>query len=213
MKWLAALLGLGLLIGAGMWLFGGGRYDGPFVNDPPAATGPWVAFGDSLTEGYGASREESYPAFFTKQTGIAVKNFGVSGDTTQDGLNRVEDALKLKPRVVLLCLGGNDTLRQVPRETTFANLEKLIDRFHRAGSFVVLIGVRSASLLRDKNDEWFEKLAEKKKVLLLDDILDGVMLNPELKSDQLHPNAKGYEKIARRFAAELAPYLARLRGI
>lgn len=213
MKWLAALLGLGLLIGAGMWLFGGGRYDGPFVNDPPTATGPWVAFGDSLTEGYGASREESYPAFFSKLTGIPVKNFGVSGDTTQDGLNRVEEATKLKPRVVLLCLGGNDTLRQVPRETTFANLEKLIDRFHREGSFVVLIGVRSASLLRDKNDEWFEKLAEKKQVLMLDDILEGVMLNPELKSDQLHPNAKGYEKIAQRFATELGPYLARLRGI
>lgn len=212
MKFLAALLGLGLLTGAALWLFGGGRYNGPFVNDPPATTGPWVAFGDSLTEGYGASREESYPAFFTRQTGIEVKNFGVSGDTTQDGLNRVEEAAKLKPRVVLLCLGGNDTLRQVPRETTFSNLEQLIDRFHREGSFVVLIAVRSASLLRDKNDEWFEKLAEKKQVLLLDDILDGVMFNRELMSDQLHPNAKGYEKIARRFTEELGPFLARLRG-
>lgn len=213
MKGWGALAGAGLLAGLLFWLFGGGRYDGPFVNDPPTPMGPWVAFGDSLTEGYGAGRDEAYPVVFSRLTGIPVKNFGVSGDTTQDGLNRVEEVAKLKPRVVLLCLGGNDTLRQIPRETTFANLEKLIDRFHREGSFVVLIGVRSASLLRDKNDEWFEKLAERKKVLLLDDILDGVMFNRALMSDQLHPNAKGYAQIAERFAAELGPLLPRLRGM
>jgi acyl-CoA thioesterase-1 len=213
MKWLVALVGASLLAGLIVWLFGGGRYDGPYINDPPTPTGPWVAFGDSLTEGYGAGRDEAYPAVFSRLTGIPVKNLGVSGDTSQDGLNRVEEAAKLMPRVVLLCLGGNDTLRQIPRETTFANLEKLIDRFHREGSFVVLIGVRSASLLRDKNDEWFEKLAERKKVLLLDDILDGVMFNRALMSDQLHPNAKGYAQIAERFAAELGPLLSRLRGI
>lgn len=211
MKWLAALAAAALLVGAALWLFGGGS-PGTFVNDPPTATGPWIAFGDSLTEGYGAAREESYPAVFSKLTGIAVKNLGISGETTQDGLGRVDDAANLKPRVVLLCLGGNDTLRQIPRETTFANLEKLIDRFHREGSFVVLIGVRSASLLRDKNDEWFETLAKRKQVLLLEDILDGVMFHPDLMSDQLHPNAAGYAKIAQRFATELGPYLPRLRG-
>jgi acyl-CoA thioesterase-1 len=212
MKWLFVLVGGGLLIGGILWLTGDGRYPGPFVNDPPSATGPWVAFGDSLTEGYGASREEAYPAVFSRLTGIPVKNFGLSGDTTQDGLNRVEEAARLKPRVVLLCLGGNDTLRQMPRETSFENLGKLIDRFHREGSFVVLIGVRSASLLRDKNDEWFAGLARRKKVLLLDDILAGVMFNRELMSDQLHPNAKGYAQIAARFVEELQPLMARLRG-
>ena len=211
MKWIVAMVGVGAFVGALLWLTGGN--DGPFANDPPTATGPWVAFGDSLTEGFGASREESYPAAFSKLTGIKVVNHGVSGDTTQDGLNRVEQSAAMKPRVVLLCLGGNDTLRQIPRETTFANLEKLIDRFHHEGSFVVLIGVRSASLLRDKNDDWFEELAERKQVLLLEDILDGVMFNRALMSDQLHPNAKGYARIAERFAMELEPYLPRLKGL
>ncbi len=199
-----------LLTGAGCWFFGDSG-PGELRNHPPTAAGPWIAFGDSLTEGLGAERGEDYPAVFSKLTGIKIQNLGISGNTTQDGLARVEEAVKLKPRVVLLCLGGNDTLRQIPRDLTFENLGKLIDRFHSGGSFVVLIGVQSASLLRDKNHEHFETLAEQKQVLFLENILDGVLFHRELMSDQLHPNAKGYEKIARRFAEELAPYLPQLR--
>lgn len=196
--------------GAGCWFFGG---SGPkeLANYPPTATGEWIAFGDSLTEGYGAARGEDYPSVLTRLTGIKVKNLGISGNTTQNGLGRLEDAAKLKPKVVLLCLGGNDTLRQIPAEVTFSNLGKMIDRFHRAGSFVVLIGVQSASLLRDKNEKHFEKLAAEKKVLFLENILDGIIFNRELMSDRIHPNAAGYEKIAQRFAEELAEYLPVLR--
>jgi len=193
------------------WKFFGGSGPGDLRNFPPTATGPWVAFGDSLTEGYGASRGEAYPAVFAKLTGIEVKNHGVSGNTSQDGLARLEEIAKLKPKVVLLCLGGNDTLRQIPRESTFANLEKIVDRFLREGSFVVLIGIQSASLLRDKNEKHFEELAERKKLLFLENILDGVIFNRELMSDQIHPNAQGYEKIAKRFSEELGPYLTALR--
>lgn len=204
------IIGLLLLTVLG-WSFFGGSGPGDLKNNPPTATGPWVAFGDSLTEGYGASRGESYPAVFSKLTGIEVKNHGVSGNTTQDGLSRLEAVAMLKPKVVLLCLGGNDTLRQIPREATFANLEKIVDRFHREGSFVVLIGIQSASLLRDKNEQHFEELAKRKQVLFLENILDGVIFNRELMSDQIHPNAQGYEKIAKRFAEELGPYLSTLR--
>ncbi len=204
------LLGILVLVFGG-WMFFGGSGPKSFRNFPPTATGAWVAFGDSLTEGYGASNGESYPAVFSKLTGIKVQNHGVSGNTTQDGLGRLDTVAKLKPKVVLLCLGGNDTLRQIPRETTFANLEKIIDRFHSAGSFVVLIGIQSASLLRDKNEKHFEELAERKQVLFLENILDGVIFNRELMSDQIHPNAQGYEKIAKRFAEELGPYLTALR--
>lgn len=205
-----AIFGLLLLLGLGWWLFGpSGPRD--LKNHPPTATGPWIAFGDSLTEGYGASRGEDYPSVFSKLTGIKVKNLGIAGNTTQDGLSRLEEAAQMKPRVVLLCLGGNDTLRQVPRETTFANLGKMIDRFHREGSFVVLIGVQSASLLRDKNDEHFEQLAEEKQVLLIENILKGVIFDRSLMSDRIHPNDKGYEKIAKRFVEELTPYLPQLK--
>jgi len=199
-----------LLTGGACWFLGD---DGPteLTNFPPTATGPWIAFGDSLTEGYGAGPGEDYPSVFSRLTGIKVRNLGVSGNTTHDGLARLEEAAALKPRVVLLCLGGNDTLRQIPAEVTFKNLATMIDRFHHEGSFVVLIGVPSASLLRDKYKKRFEQLAREKRVLLLENILDGVLFHRDLMSDRLHPNAAGYEKIARRFADELAEYLPQLR--
>lgn len=206
----AAIVCLVLLLGIGWWLLGG---SGPreLKNYPPTATGPWIAFGDSLTEGFGAARGEDYPAVFSRLTGMEVKNLGIAGNTTQDGRSRLEEAAKLKPRVVLLCLGGNDTLRQMAPETTFGNLGKMIDRFHREGSFVVLIGVQSASLLRDKNQDRFEQLAEEKQVLLIENILDGVIFDRSLMSDRIHPNDKGYEKIAQRFVEELTPHFAQLK--
>lgn len=202
---IAALL---LLTGIGCWFFGGFG-PGELVNYPPTATGPWIAFGDSLTAGSGADSGEDYPSVFSKLTGIKVQNLGIPGNTSQNGLARVEAAAKLKPKVVLLCLGGNDALQDIPHEVTSENLGKLIDRFHREGSFVILIGIQSG--LRNKNPEYFEELAREKKVLLLDNILGGILTNGALKADRLHPNAKGYEKIAQRFTLDLATYLPQLR--
>ncbi|MFT6619514.1 MAG: lysophospholipase L1-like esterase [Limisphaerales bacterium] len=195
-----------LLLLIGGWFFLWGSAPKEYRNLPPSNTGPWVCFGDSLTAGYGAERGRDYPTLFAQKLGTKVVNLGVSGDTTANGIGRIEAALKLKPRVVMLCLGGNDTLRQIPRVQTFVNLATMIDRFHAAGSFVVLIGVRSASILRDKNAEHFEKLAAEKKVFYIPNILDGVIFSPELMSDKIHPNSAGYEKIALRFEEELKPF-------
>ncbi|MBG86749.1 MAG: arylesterase [Verrucomicrobiales bacterium] len=194
-----------LLVLAGGWLFFWNSAPGEYRNLPPANTGPWVCFGDSLTEGYGAVRGKDYPSLFAQKLGTKVVNLGVSGNTTADGLARIDSAIKLKPRVVMLCLGGNDTLQQIPREQTFANLATMIDRFHRSGSFVVLVGVRSASILRDKNAEHFENLAKEKNVFYIPNILDGVFGQPALMSDKIHPNGDGYEKIAHRLEEELKP--------
>src|ERR1043165_3625858 len=85
------------------WPEGSWRYH----NLPPTATGPWVAFGDSLTEGYGASSSGGYPAELSKRLGIPIQNLGVAGETSEDGLKRIEAVEALQPRVVLLCFGGN----------------------------------------------------------------------------------------------------------
>lgn len=140
---------------------------------------------------------------------MKVHNLGIPGNTTADGLARVEQAVQLQPRVVLLCLGGNDTLRGVPAEQTFANLGTMIDRFQQGGSFVVLLGVRSAGL-SDKNAKRFERLAKSKGVPLVPNILDGVLFTPSLMADQIHPNDKGYAKIAERLEAALLPLLPKL---
>ncbi|NBV21625.1 MAG: arylesterase [Proteobacteria bacterium] len=196
-----------LLVGGWLWLRAGKPPS--YVNFPPKATGDWVAFGDSLTQGYGANEGGDYPAQLAKTLRVKIRNLGVPGHTTADGLARIDQAIQLQPRVVLLCLGGNDALRSIPSEETFANLGTLIDRFHQGGSFVVLLGVRSVGLT-DKNAKRFEQLAKAKRVLLVPNILDGILFTPKLMSDEVHPNDQGYARIAEKLEAVLLPLLPKL---
>ncbi len=198
------LLPLALVILAGC----SGSQD--YRNYPPKATGPWIAFGDSLTSGYGGSKGKDYPALLAQKLGVSIENHGIPGQTTAQAMGRVDSAARKAPRVVLLCLGGNDGLQQMPRETMFKNLSDIISGFQAEGSFVVLIGVRSATL-RDKNEDGFEELAERKRVFYISDILDGVFTDPRFMSDQIHPNDAGYEKIAERLAKELRPLMDKLK--
>ena len=128
---------------------------------------------------------------------------------SSDLLARLEEALQLQPRVVLLCLGGNDALRGVRADETFSNLGTLIDRFHQGGSFVVLLGVRSVGL-SDQYAKRFEQLARNKRVLLVPNILDGILFTPSLMADQVHPNEKGYARIAERLEEAVTPVLPKL---
>lgn len=203
------LLLLSLLLAGGGWFWlRDGRSTG-YANFPPTARGEWVAFGDSLTQGFGAEEGGDYPNQLAKRLRLKIRNLGVAGNTTADSLARVDQAVALQPRVVLLCLGGNDTLRGVPAEQTFANLGTLIDRFHQGGSFVVLLGVRGAGLT-DAKAKRFEQLAKEKRVLLVPNILEGILFTPSLMSDQIHPNDQGYAKIAERLEEVLLPLLAKL---
>jgi acyl-CoA thioesterase-1 len=182
-----------------------------YANFPPAATGQWVAFGDSLTEGFGASEGNDYPAVLGRKLGVSIRNFGKSGETTSDGLTRIQEVAQLSPRVVLLCFGGNDSLNQESRTQAFVNLGRMIDRLHQEGSFVVLIGIRSASL-RDQNEKHFAKLAREKRVLYVPDMLRGLVFKPVYMSDAIHPNDAGYQKIAERLEKKLRPLLPKLTG-
>ena len=196
-----AMLLLLLLVGCG----GGGRYR----NFPPTATGPWIAFGDSLTQGFGAEEGSDYPAMLGKKLGIPIINQGVAGDTSVDGLTRLPAVVAQRPRVVLLCFGGNDTLQSMSMEETFTRLETMIDQFHDDGSFVVLIGIRSASVF-DKYEARFKRLAKSKKVLYVPNMLDGILNEPKLMSDMVHPNDAGYERVAARLDEILRPLLPQL---
>ena len=182
-----------------------------YANLPPTATGPWVAFGDSLTRGYGASDGADYPTQLSRRLGIPIQNLGISGERTVDGLKRLPEVEALGPRVVLLCFGGNDVLQNGRRDEMMANIGAMIDRLQARGSFVVLIGIRSASLLGDRNAGAFEDLAEEKRVLFVPDILDGVLGTPSLMFDYVHPNDAGYAKIAERIERALQPVLGKLK--
>ncbi len=199
------------LIGAVLlyWFWPGRSWN--YANLPPTATGPWVAFGDSLTEGYGStSVGGNYPAQLSARLGVPIQNLGVSGDTTADALKRLDEVDALSPRVVLFCFGGNDVLQGLPRDRMFANLGVMIDRFLARGSFVVLIGVRGATVLGDANAEGFKELAEQKKVKHVPNILDGILTHPDLMTDYVHPNDAGYAKIAERLEKELRPLLGKI---
>ena len=168
------------------------------ITNYPSAGTDIIAFGDSLVAGEGASSvENNFVSRLSTMIGKPIINLGVSGNTTADGLNRLSALDNYKPKVVLLLLGGNDHLRKVPIETTFANLSKIIESIHSRGAVVVLLGVRG-NLFIDQFDSEFEELRDKYHTAYVEDVLSGLFGNTKYMSDAIHPNDLGYEKIAER---------------
>lgn len=168
-----------------------------------------IAFGDSLTAGYGATREEAYPSRLSTMIGAPVINAGVSGDTTDSALARLDESvLSQNPRVVIVGLGGNDYLRGVAIADTEANLRTIIRRIHDSGAMVILLGFRFPSL-NVNYEEMYERVAEETGALFIPDLLDGIMGNTALKSDSIHPNARGYQLMAERIAGPAGKLIAR----
>jgi len=168
-----------------------------------------IAFGDSLTAGYGASAGQDFPSRLAERTGIPIINAGVSGDTTDSALARIDgDVLSRDPRIVIVGLGGNDFLRSTPLETTEANLRQIVRKLQEAGAMVVLLGFRFPSLNADY-ESMYERVAEEERCLLVAGTLSGILTNPALKSDAIHPNARGYDLMAERMAGPLTKLVER----
>ncbi len=155
-----------------------------------------IAFGDSLVAGVGATNDgTNLVSVLSRRIGKPIINLGVSGNTTSDGLARLNELDKYNPKVVIVLLGGNDYLQKVPIDTTFANLEKIIINIQSRGAVVVLLGVRGG-IISDKFDERFEELAEKTDSAFVSNVLDGLITKNEYMADAIHPNDTGYTKIA-----------------
>ena len=179
---------------------------------PAAQAGPdrpvILAVGESTTEGYGVRRDLSYPAQLQKELDqrgyhYRVVNHGVSGSTTFDALLRFDRGLALRPKIVLIALGGNDGGNRVRPEATRANLTKMMSLFKRAGAEVFLF---------DRNirgtEGMFAELAQEQHAILLPPLTTGVAGNPDLLiGDQSHPNAEGYTIIVANLLKVLEPYL------
>ena len=162
-----------------------------------------VAFGDSLTHGTGASTDTAYPAVLASLTDRTVINAGVPGDTTASALQRLPDVLaEFKPRLVLLCLGGNDMLRKQPTANTENNLRLLVQTIRASGANVVLIGVPEPKLFGGAPD-FYSRIADEMKLPLEREIFNDVLKDNRLKSDPIHANAAGYRQVAERLAAFL----------
>ncbi len=171
-----------------------------------------LALGDSLTYGTGAGNGASYPARLAQLTGWNVLNAGVSANTAGQARERLPALLaEHTPALVLLSIGGNDFLRQIPEAQTRAAIAEMLAKVREAGAQPVLIAVPkptiTGALLHALDDHpLYEALADEARVPLFAHGWANVLSDPALKSDQIHANAAGYEQFARelhRFLYEL----------
>lgn len=155
-----------------------------------------VAFGDSLTAGYGVEPSQSYPAVLAEMTGLKVINAGISGETTAAGLERLPEVLATyHPKLVILLEGGNDVLQKVSDQQIQSNLRQMVTRIQQSGSAVLLVGVPEKSLF-GSSLELYSELADELDIPLEEDIVASLMKRLSMKSDYVHFNAQGYQAMA-----------------
>ena len=155
-----------------------------------------VAFGDSITYGTGAAPDESYPAVLSRRIGHEVVNAGVPGEITAKGLKRLPSVLEqVNPRIVILCLGGNDMLRRQDLAQTEHNLKQMVGIIRSQGAAVVMLGVPEPGLFLSTSDI-YERVAAELDVPLEDEIIPELLGDNAYKSDHIHPNAAGYARLA-----------------
>jgi acyl-CoA thioesterase-1 len=187
------------------WLLWPSRYER--VTNLASPGSSIISFGDSLTAGYGAGAGEDYPTALSRRLRLPIINAGVSGDTTQSALARIDIAvLATRPRVVIVGLGGNDYLGGVAIATTESNLRAIIRKIQGSGAMVVLLGFSFPSLTADYAS-MYERVADDEGCLLVDGVLKGILTDRSLKSDEIHPNARGYALMAERIATPVAKLL------
>ncbi len=159
-----------------------------------------LAFGDSLTYGTGAAETESYPAVLQQMIGRPVVRSGVPGEVSAQGLERIDEVLdEIKPRLVIVCLGGNDLLRKVPDEQIASNLRGILRAVKAKGASAVLVGVPRPQLL-SAAPEFYAQIAKEFDVPYEGASVKDVLYTAKLKSDPIHPNAAGYRQMAEAIA-------------
>lgn len=192
---------VGLILMLGLWQIVTLIMEYHPIKNYPAKGTHIVVLGDSLSVGIGTSRpERGFVPMLSARLGVPIVNKGVSGDGTRDAKLRLEkDVLAENPDMVIILLGGNDNLKKIPREETFENLRTMITEIQSRGSIVVLLGVRGG-FLTDHFANDFASLAKETGSLYIPDVLEGIIGNPALLSDEVHPNDRGYEKMVDKVA-------------
>lgn len=194
----AAILSCALLV-LFATVFGGCKGKAPYL--PKLANGDVVlAFGDSLTYGTGATETESYPAVLGELINRNVVRSGVPGEVAEQALKRLPAALdEYQPKVLILCIGGNDLLRKHDEKSIEDNIRAMIRLAKERGIAVVLIGVPKPALFSGA-PKFYDALAKEFSVPYEGDVIKDVLYSNDTKSDPIHPNAKGYRKMAKAIA-------------
>ena len=169
--------------------------DSPKLN-PLNSNDVIVAFGDSLTVGVGANKENSYPSVLAELSGINIINSGVSGETTSEGLVRLPRVIdEYNPSLLILLEGGNDILQNQDYDRIEDNIDKMIHIALDKGVQVVLIGVPEKSLF-SSSAPFYSDLAEKYDLVFEPDLIGSLMRSRSKKSDPIHFNEEGYAELA-----------------
>jgi acyl-CoA thioesterase I len=173
--------------------------------------------GDSLTEGYQLSKEEAFPAVVERELkksrpAVKVINGGVAGATSASGLKRLDWYLKAKPDVMVLALGANDGLRGLTAQELERNLTSVIEKAQGMKIRVILAGMKMPTNMgpeyRKKYEDVFPRVAKRFELTFIPFLLEGVGGVSSLNlPDGIHPNAKGYEVIAKHILKVLVPVL------
>lgn len=203
-----------LIVGAfGLVVSGGARAEAPLKI---------VAFGDSLTAGYGLQAKDAFPAKLeralqAKGMRVEIENAGVSGDTSSGGLSRLEWSIPEGTDAVILELGANDMLRGVDPSVTKKSLDAILAKLKERNIVVLLCGMRAAPNLGeqfvDAFDKLYEDLAKKYDTVFYPFFLEGVAAQAKLAlRDGIHPNAAGVDTIVTNILPKAEELIARLRA-
>ncbi len=195
------------LIVAGLGVWGLMRLRKPEIKNIDSRGKNIICFGDSITWGYGADPGEDFPAQLARMFSYPVINAGIDADTTPEAARRFDaDVMNREPLLVIVALGGNDFLKKVPMEVTMKNVAKMIDTAQGQGAIVAVADISAGMFLKEYRAEFY-KLAREKQTIFIPSILGGIITNPSLKSDFIHPNAAGYKIIAQKVYRAIIPYL------
>ena len=167
-----------------------------------------LALGDSLTSGVGAAPDTAYPAVLQRLTGWKVVNSGVSGDTSAQALARLPGLLQThSPALVIVSIGGNDFLRREAASVTRTQVRQICEQARASGAQVLLVAVPELSLMaaagRLSDHALYTDIATELKIPLHSKGWSGVLANEQLRADQVHANAAGYEQFAQGLVATL----------
>jgi len=157
-----------------------------------------LAFGDSLTKGYGVSSAESYPTVLSGLSGHTVVNAGITGETTAQGLERLAGVIDdNNPYLMILLEGGNDFIRlTTSRAETKQHLSDMIDLAKGKGIQVVLLGVPDF-IFQSTSAALYQELADEHDLVYDGDLVPTLLLTPEYRANDLvHLTKAGYQKLA-----------------
>lgn len=155
-----------------------------------------LAFGDSLTYGTGVDEAQSYPAVLSRLISREVINVGVPGEVSAEGLKRLPALLdEYHPALLLLTHGGNDILRKKPLSALKENLIRMIGLARDRGIQVAMLGVPKPGIFMS-SAELYPEVADQTQTAIDTEVLADILSQSDLKSDAVHPNAAGYQRMA-----------------